>query len=78
VQQLIGTLSQNEAGLYVTLGAFSADAIALERERQNLRLFSGADLTSLTLEHYDALPSRWRSRMPLRRVLVVERDPEAG
>ena len=78
VQQLIGTLSQNEAGLYVTLGAFSADAIALERERQNLRLFSGADLTSRTLEHYDALPSRWRSRMPLRRVLVVDRDPEAG
>lgn len=78
VQQLIGTLSQNEAGLYVTLGAFSADAIALERERQNLRLFSGADVTSLTLEHYDALPSRWRGRMPLRRVLVVDRDPVAG
>ena len=78
VQQLIGTLAAGEAGLYVTLGAFSADAIALERERQTLRLFSGADVTNLTLTHYDALPTRWRSRMPLRRVLVVDRDPEDG
>lgn len=78
VQQLIGTLSQNEAGLFVTLGSFSADAVALERERQNLRLFSGADVTNLTLAHYDALPARWRGRMPLRRVLVVDRDPEDG
>lgn len=78
VQQLIGTLSHNEAGLFVTLGSFSADAVALERERQNLRLLSGADVTSLTLAHYDQLPARWRTRMPLRRVLVVDRDPEAG
>ncbi len=78
VQQLIGTLAPNEAGLFVTLGAFSADAVALERERQNLRLFSGAEVTALTLTHYDELPSRWRSRMPLRRVLVVDRDPEDG
>lgn len=78
VQQLIGTLSQNEAGLFVTLGSFSADAIALERERQNLRLFSGADVTSLTLSHYEDLPARWQTRMPLRRVLVVDRDPEDG
>lgn len=78
VQQLIRTLSRNEAGLYVTLGSFSADAISLERERQNLRLSSGADVTSLTLDHYDALPPPWRGRMPLGRVLVVDRDPEAG
>lgn len=78
VQQLIGTLASNEAGLFVTLGSFSADALGLERERQNLRLFSGAEVTSLTLANYDALPANWRSRMPLRRVLVVDRDPEAG
>lgn len=78
VQQLIGTLAHNEAGLFVTLGSFSADALALERERQNLRLFSGADITSLTLANYAALPTRWRSRMPLRQVLVVDRNPQAG
>lgn len=78
VQQLIGTLAHNEAGLFVTLGSFSADALALERERQNLRLFSGADVTNLTLTHYASLPARWRTRMPLRQVLVVDVNPEVG
>lgn len=76
VQQLIGTLSHGELGLFVTLGTFSKDAIDLERERQNLRLFGGADITRLTLEHYERLPSRWRDLMPLRRLLVVDRTPE--
>jgi len=41
VQQLIGTLSSGEVGLFVTLGSFSKDAVDLERERQHLRLFGG-------------------------------------
>jgi restriction system protein len=77
VQQLIGTLSASEVGLFVTLGSFSKDAVDLERERQNLRLFGGADITRLTLEHYDRLPARWRELMPLRPLLVVDRAPES-
>lgn len=77
VQRLIGTLSSGEVGLFVTLGSFSRDAVGLERERQNLRLFSGADITRLTLEHYDRLPSRWRELLPLRSLLVVDRPPES-
>jgi len=77
VQQLIGTLSTGEVGLFVTLGSFSKDAVDLERERQTLRLFGGADITRLTLEHYDRLPSRWRELLPLRPVLVVDRPPES-
>jgi restriction system protein len=77
VQQLIGTLSSGEVGLFVTLGSFSREAADLERERQNIRLFGGSDITHLTLEHYDRLPNRWRDRLPLRPVLVVDRAPEA-
>lgn len=77
VQQLIGTLSSGEVGLFVTLGSFSKDAADLERERQNLRLFGGADITRLTLEHYDKLSSQWRELLPLRRLLVVDRPPES-
>lgn len=76
VQRLIGTLATGEVGLFVTLGTYSKDAFDLERERQNLRLYSGADITSLTLANYDRLPSRWRALMPLRSVLVVDVDPE--
>ncbi len=71
VQQLIGTLDKDEAGLFFTLGSYSAEALAVERERQNLRLFSGADITDLTLHHYDDLPPKWRTKLPLRRVLAV-------
>lgn len=77
VQRLIGTLASNEVGLFVTLGSFSKDAVDLERERQNLRLFGGSDLTRLTLEHYAHLPARWRDQIPLRPMLVVDRPPEA-
>jgi restriction system protein len=74
VQRLIGTLSTNELGLYVTLGAYSKDAMDLERERQNLRLFTGAEVTNLTLDHYASLPAKWRARLPLRQVYVVDRE----
>lgn len=77
VQRLIGTLASGEVGLFVTLGSFSKDAVDLERERQNLRLFSGADITRLTLEHYEQLPARWRKLLPLRPLLVVDRPPES-
>ena len=78
VQQLIGTLAPTEAGLFVTLGSYSREASDLERERQSLRLFSAAEVTALTIQHYDDLPPRWRSLMPLRRVLVVDQSPEEG
>lgn len=78
VQRLIGTLAPNELGLFVTLGGYSKEARDVERERQNLRLFDGADVTRLTLEHYAELPSRWRKVMPLRPVLVVDQDLQTG
>lgn len=78
VQRLIGTLAPNEVGLFVTLGSYSREARDLERERQTLRLFSGSDITDLVLEHYANLPAQWRDLLPLRPVLVVDRNPEAG
>lgn len=77
VQRLIGTLATEEVGLFVTLGSFSKDAVDLERERQNLRIFGGADITRLTLEHYSSLPASWRDKMPLRQLLVVDLPPES-
>ena len=72
VQQLIGTLAKDEMGLFVCLGSYSKEAMSLERERKELRLFGGSDIVSLVLAHYAQLPARWRERMPLRQVWVVE------
>lgn len=77
VQQLIGTLADGEVGLFVTLGNYSKDATSLEQQRRNLRLFGAAEIQQLVLDHYDRLPAKWRQRMPLRPVLVVDQAPES-
>ncbi len=76
VQQLIGTQAQNELSLFVSLGSYSREALAIERNRQGLRLISGEALVDLVLRNYDLLPQQWRSVVPLRQVLVV--DDSAG
>ena len=72
VQQLVGTLGHNELSLFVTLGAYSKDAQAIERVRPTLRLINGEELVDLALRHYANLSQRWRLRIPLTPVLVVD------
>lgn len=77
VQRLIGTLAPGNAeyGLFVTLGSFSKEAMALGRTRQDQRLIGGNELVSLVFEHYEQFDTRWKSLLPMRRVYVVDRDP---
>ena len=76
IQRLSGTLAHGELALFVCLGSFSKDALGYERERQNLRLLTGAEVVELTLENYDNLAPRWKTRIPLRQVYVVDRASE--
>jgi restriction system protein len=77
VQQLVGTQSPNELSLFVTLGTYSREAIAIERVRQGLRLLNGEDLVGLFLAHYGRLHQSWRSRIPLTPLLVVDDAADA-
>lgn len=79
VQSLIGTLAPggSELGLFVTLGSYSKDAVHLERTRQDLRLVSGNELVELVFENYERLSPEWKRLLPLRRVYVVDQEPEA-
>jgi restriction system protein len=76
VQRLSGTLAHGELALFVCLGSFSKDAVGYERERQNLRLLTGADVVQLTLTHYEQLAPKWKTRISLRQVYVVDRANE--
>ncbi len=79
VQKLMGTLARDgELGLFVTLGAYSKDAVHLENSRQDLRLISGNDLVDLIFEHYAKFDSEWKALLPMRSLYVVDREPEAG
>lgn len=76
VQKLAGALAHggSELGVFVTLGAYSADALHLERTRQDLRLINGTQLVDLLFEHYENLDPEWKRVLPLRRVYAVDRD----
>ena len=78
VQKLSGALAHGgaEVALFVTLGAYSSDAIRIERTRQDLRLINGTQLVDLVLEYYEVLDPEWKQLLPLRRVYVVDREPE--
>lgn len=80
VQKLTGTLAPggSELGLFVTLGAYSKDAQHLGRTRQDLRLVNGNELVDLIFEHYESFNPEWKRLLPLRRVYVVDREPEAS
>jgi restriction system protein len=71
VQQLSGTQGPGELALFATLGTYSREARALERQRPGIRLLTGEDLVTLVLEHYSNLPQRWRAVIPLTPLLVV-------
>lgn len=71
VQQLAGTQGSGELSAFVTLGHYSRDALAVERHNPRIRLLSGEDVVTLLLEHYERLDERWRTLIPLKRVLVV-------
>jgi restriction system protein len=79
VQKLTGALAPQgaELGLFVTLGTYSKDAQHLGRLRQDLRLVTGTDLVDLVLAHYESFDPEWKRLLPLRRVYLVDREPEA-
>lgn len=77
VHQLIGTPGQGELSIFVTLGTYTRDAIAIERGRSGLRLLNGEDVVSLVLANYSALDNRWRARIPLTPMLVVDDAADA-
>ncbi|MGP5038878.1 restriction endonuclease [Corynebacterium variabile] len=76
VNQLIGAQGNGELCLFFTLGTYSRDALAIERQRTGLRLLTGEDIVTLIVDNYDRLPERWRRAIPLTTVLVISDDAE--
>jgi restriction system protein len=71
VAQLYGHVQDDEHGLFVTLGGYSAPAIEFERANQNLRLISGDELIKLIFSHYEEFEPRYRMLLPMKRAYVV-------
>jgi len=72
VSSLYGKVANNEFGLLVSLGTFTAQARNFARSKSNLRLIDGIELVNLILNHYEQFDSRYKGLLPLKRVYVPE------
>lgn len=77
VSSLYGKVSHGEYGLFVTLGAFTAQARNFARSKSNLRLIDGEELVDLIFRYYERFDSRYRALLPLKQVWVPERPEDA-
>jgi restriction system protein len=75
VGYLNGILGTGERGLFICTGGFSNDAknAAFVRDGR-VALVDGYQLLDLLLEHYEAMPTKAKSLLPLRRVYVPEQS----
>lgn len=70
VSSLYGKISNDEYGLFVTLGGFTPKARTFAQSKSNLRLVNGEELVKLILEHYERFDAKYKSLLPLRRVYI--------
>jgi restriction system protein len=71
VRGFLGTLRSGDNGLYVSTGGFTRDAILeAERSREPVMLLDRDDFIRILLEHYEALDSEYKAKVPLRKVWV--------
>ncbi len=73
VSQLIGSLFENEKGIFVSLGGFTSDARAKARHSAKVSLIDAKQFVSLFLDHYEKLDPSWRAKYPLTRVYVPKK-----
>lgn len=71
-QALLGTLSNGEFGLLVTIGGFTPQALDFARNKSTIRLLDGPALVELILAHYESLEQNFKSIIPLKRVYVPQ------
>ncbi len=72
INQLLGTLGEGEFGLVVSLGSYTTQAKATERNKPKLRLIDGEQLVNLVLENYNELAPKYRAMIPLKQIYVTD------
>jgi restriction system protein len=73
VQALNGTLAEQELGLFVSVGGFTAAARQAAAGMPRMRLLGAEDLVDLVLAHYPSLPDEAKEALRLRRVWMPDR-----
>ncbi|MDI2091649.1 restriction endonuclease [Commensalibacter oyaizuii] len=70
INQLLGTLSQNEYALFVNLGSYTSDAKQKALNESRLRLIDGQEIVKLIYNFYDSFLPKYRVIIPLKQVFI--------
>lgn len=72
IRSLLGILGKGECGIFVSLGAYSTEAIRIERLDPRIKLIDGAEFFNLICEYYDRLSPVYRNLFPLKKIYVAD------
>lgn len=73
--RFLGTLNEDEKGLYVSTGGFTKPALREVRGKdRNVTLLDRDDFIDLLLEHYGDLEQEYKSMVPLKQIYVPTVD----
>ncbi len=70
VRNLVGTLGEDEKGLFVSTGGFTSEAKIEARRNPRIALVDSDEFVKLLTENYHKMSSDYRAVVPLRRVWV--------
>ena len=70
IRSLVGSLGQDEKGLFVSTGGFTKDARVEARRTTRLTLLDADNFVSLLAEYYEKLDADYKALVPLRKVWV--------
>ncbi|MCG5957870.1 restriction endonuclease (plasmid) [Acinetobacter nosocomialis] len=72
INQLLGTLGDDEYALFVNLGSYTIQARNKATNKSRLRLIDGKELVSLIYKYYDSFSPQYRALIPLRKIYVPD------
>lgn len=72
INQLLGTLGDDEYALFVNLGSYTIQARNKATNKSRLRLIDGKELISLIYKYYDSFSPQYRALIPLRKMFIPD------
>lgn len=72
INQLLGTLGNEEFALFVNLGSYTTQARNKATNKSKLRLIDGKEIIQLIYKYYDSFSPQYRSLLPLRKIFIPD------
>ena len=72
INQLLGTLGDDEYALFVNLGSYTIQARNKATNKSKLRLIDGKEIINLIYRYYDSFSPQYRSLIPLRKIFIPD------